>query len=88
MKKLDIFLLLLIVTVFFTLIVDVIDVYFYNKFLRQNGVSFWSLVPPKMIFKYVTTYPGNTLTFFGFGPWIALLGYFYLDDLKEKFTRK
>jgi len=87
MKKPDIFLGLLIFSIFSTLIVDAFDVYYYNKFLSQNGVSFWSLVPPKTIYKYVTTYPGNILTFFGFGPWVVLLGYLYIDDLKEYFKR-
>lgn len=88
MKKFDNIIYLLVFVIFLTLIVDIFDAYYYNKFLRNNGVSFFSGVQPKLILKYITTYPGNFLTLFGVGPWVILLGYIYIDDIKEKINYK
>ncbi len=69
-----------------TLIADVLDVYFYNIFLKQNGVSFWSIVSPNLIYKYVITWPGNILTLFAIGPWIVLLAYIKFMKRQNKET--
>jgi len=67
---------------------DGTDAYYYNKYLGLNGISILSFVPLRVIYKYLTTYPGNILTLLGFVPWVILFGILYADDLKDKIIQK
>lgn len=64
------------------LVADILDIYYYNKFLASNELKAW--LSFKNLYEYVSTYPGNILTFLGFAPYLFLLSVLYIFGLKDK----
>ncbi len=86
MKQFNTLMFLMGFVIISTLIADILDLYFYHLFLKQNGVSFWSIVSPNLIYKYVTNWPGNILTIIAISPWLLLLA--YLEFMKRQNQKK
>lgn len=63
--------------VFVAVATDIADFFMFLRFLRQQGIGFWSRVQPQLILDYLTTPPGAILTFLGVAPWLFLLVWAY-----------
>ena len=70
----------MIFLVIFGIVIDIVDFYYYQRFLSSKGIGLFSIVPFDILFEYVSSYPGNILTILGILPWILLLSYLYLSE--------
>ena len=69
------FLILIFITVglfIVALVADILDIIFYIRFANANGFAWFQPLPWALMWKYLSTWPGNFLTILGFAPYLVV----------------